>query len=212
MGRPQALSMSRHEEAAYLYVSEEWPLSTLAEHFGVTVETVRGALKRMNVKLRRRGGNAKLIDSQVEDEILHRYLDGATQQEIGDSLGVSQRVISRRLIAMGLCTQRRSVRASNWKGGKIKTDGGYVAVRIDPDNPFFCMANKNNYVPEHRLVMAQHLGRALTKDETVHHIDGNREHNDVTNLQLRFGNHGKGSAWSCAKCGCTDLVPVTLEE
>ncbi|MDQ1696617.1 MAG: hypothetical protein QOJ03_1970 [Frankiaceae bacterium] len=37
---------------------------------------------------------------------------------------------------------------------------------------------------EHRLVMAQMLGRALTDDESVHHRDGNRLNNDSSNLEL----------------------------
>lgn len=37
---------------------------------------------------------------------------------------------------------------------------------------------------EHRLVMERHLGRALTSDEVVHHIDGNRANNSLDNLEV----------------------------
>ena len=37
---------------------------------------------------------------------------------------------------------------------------------------------------EHRLVMAQVLGRPLTGDESVHHKDGNRLNNEPSNLEL----------------------------
>ncbi len=37
---------------------------------------------------------------------------------------------------------------------------------------------------KHRLVMMQHLGRELTKNEVVHHIDHNKCNNDISNLQL----------------------------
>ena len=33
----------------------------------------------------------------------------------------------------------------------------------------------------------------ITRDFTVHHIDGNRKNNDPSNLELRYGNHGKGA-------------------
>lgn len=36
----------------------------------------------------------------------------------------------------------------------------------------------------HRVIMEQHLGRFLTTDETVHHIDGTRTNNDISNLQV----------------------------
>jgi len=40
------------------------------------------------------------------------------------------------------------------------------------------------YVFEHRLVVARALGRDLLPSEEVHHVDGNRANNDLSNLQL----------------------------
>jgi len=40
--------------------------------------------------------------------------------------------------------------------------------------------------------MENHLGRLLTKDETVHHKDGNKKNNDINNLELLlFSEHSK---------------------
>jgi hypothetical protein len=62
-------------------------------------------------------------------------------------------------------------------------------------------------VTEHRLVMEKHLGRNLRRTETVHHRDGDRLNNDITNLELWIGNHGSGSrahegAAHCPTCTC----------
>lgn len=58
---------------------------------------------------------------------------------------------------------------------------GYVLVKAEPDDP---MAMRNGYVPEHRQVMARHLGRPLEKFENVHHINGVRDDNRIENLEL----------------------------
>ena len=37
---------------------------------------------------------------------------------------------------------------------------------------------------EHRLIMEEHLGRKLSSDEIVHHIDGDKHNNDILNLTI----------------------------
>ena len=45
-------------------------------------------------------------------------------------------------------------------------------------------------IDEHRLVMEIHLGRKLTRQEVVHHIDGVKQNNELSNLELMsLSNH-----------------------
>lgn len=45
---------------------------------------------------------------------------------------------------------------------------------------------------EHRHVMEQKLGRKLYPEETVHHVNGDRFNNDLSNLELFSSRHGPG--------------------
>jgi len=59
-------------------------------------------------------------------------------------------------------------------------NSGYIFV-MSKDHPH---RNRDGYVRQHRLVMEEHLGRYLDKNEIVHHIDGNKLNNSLDNLEV----------------------------
>lgn len=77
-------------------------------------------------------------------------------------------------------------------GERHMTSSGYVNVR-DTDG---IMGKAGAFVPEHRLVMAIAIGRPLTANEHVHHIDKNKANNNIENLLIvdphEHGRYHKG--------------------
>lgn len=65
---------------------------------------------------------------------------------------------------------------------RLSTSGYFMFYR--PGHP---MADKAGRLMEHRLVMAEHLGRMLDACEVVHHKDGDRQNNAIENLELMSG-------------------------
>ena len=82
--------------------------------------------------------------------------------------------------------QGQGVCNSNWKGGR-STRSGYTII----------LTRSDGYQYEHVLLMEQRIGRPLKRygpnhkdNEVVHHIDGDKMNNEMTNLQmLTHGEH-----------------------
>lgn len=175
----------------------------LAQQFGTSMTTIKHAVRRQGIMPRRCGRSALEVKAEILQYIAHHYPTGASQVSIAETLGVNQTLISRGVRQLGLQRPFRRNRDGHgrWKGGRVKTTAGYISLWIDANHPFACMAGSTGYVLEHRLVMAEFLGRPLRPDETVHHLNGAKGDNRLENLQVLNGRHGKGVRLCCMDCG-----------
>lgn len=209
--RRNALTVEQ-EQAVVVEYPHVKSSQVLADKYGCDRITILNILKRAGVSAQRRGGVEREFNPEQMDEMVALYTGGLSQENIAAQLGTSQRKVSAVLIRRGArptTIDLRGEKHPNWKGGRSAI-GQYVGVHVAPDSPYASMRQAGGYVMEHRLVMAEALGRPLMDHETVHHIDGNPQHNDLANLQLRIGKHGKGAAYRCADCGSRHIVADTL--
>ncbi len=94
----------------------------------------------------------------------------------------------------------RGAKHSIWKGGRYRCGDGYIRVWLQPDDLLYPMADHKGYVLEHRLVVAQRLGRCLLPQEKVHHKDGIKDHNELSNLELMSQANHNTKTIVCANC------------
>lgn len=72
--------------------------------------------------------------------------------------------------------ERRGAGTPWYKGGHVRKDG-YKLLSIWEND-------KKRTVLEHTYVMEQHIGRRLARNEDVHHRDGDKLNNEISNLML----------------------------
>ncbi len=194
--------------------------ASIAKEHGVATETVRSFLRRKGVELRGRAAPKKFISKEKFREVVASYKNGASTEELATQCGLSAGGLATRLKQAGVQVRPSGFQMGeahhNWKGGRIEQDG-YVLLLIYPDDPYYEMAkvkspnaNGGRYVLEHRYKMAKKLKRCLTDNETVHHKDDNGLNNNLKNLQLRHGKHGKGAAFRCHDCGSYNVEATAL--
>jgi len=182
--------------------------------YGCSDWAVRYLIKRSGSTRRTHGGQKRRFTPDEVAEMKRLTSEGWGQTAIAASLGTTQLSVSRRLLCEGIASKKHASGKNHgsWKGGVTVTQNGYLQVHVPIDHPMATMRTVTGYVLQHRLVMAEKMGRPLGRYETVHHINGVVTDNRIENLQLRQGLHGKGVVMKCACCGSTDIISTKLAE
>lgn len=177
----------------------------ISEKFNVATSVITRILKENNIIIKRVFTSDK---EEVHQKVLQMYLDGFTQEEIMKECHIRRDSVNKILTKLyqGYEDKKRKFLRKD----EIIDGNGYRKIKLDKDDTYYSMSRLNGYVFKHRYVMAKHLGRILEKKEHVHHIDGDRANNDISNLQLRTTYHGPGQTYKCNCCGSSDISPIEI--
>ena len=182
------------------YCEKEKSYSTIAEELGVSVSTVGNYLKKFGIQPRpRERATPKKMAAvtsvrdklgMTEDEfrayLTQKYENGYSMGEIANEIGMTASGVRRYFEKYDIKRRTNTAfmadpsKCPTWKGGKRITNHGYVEIYC-PNHP---NSNKRHCVYEHQLVVEDHIGRFISKGEVVHHIDGNKQNNNISNLLL----------------------------
>lgn len=194
-------TITRWAEADEAFVRKNYPRMTqseLASALGRTLSCVRTKLCRMgmtreltcehcNEQYQPRGGLQrfcpKCIHYDTECLVCSKPIRAQRSKPAKTcSFNCKQRYTS----AMRWCMKDEFgtplIRKLGTPGRKRKTMYGYIQIYF-PEHP---MAGSRGYMFEHRLVMANHIGRNLEPIERIHHINGVKDDNQIKNLEIRI--------------------------
>jgi len=165
-----------------------------AKKLGITYKTFKNKLNEYNIKLKKRNSKYEILNNKewlYNEYIINKKSIKDIASIVGCKKGTIQSSlkwakIPRRIDSVGFLLKYPDGRfgeySSNWRGGKRNGgENGRYTMILKHNHPH---ADSSGYVMEHRLVIEEKLGRILTKDEIVHHLDGNGHNNDISNLQL----------------------------
>lgn len=198
------------------YVDENMTLEEIAKELGCVIGVVGKSLKHFGIprrSCRTREGvirSDRIRELQDKEWLEKEYLEkGRSALDIAKQFGCTvwhvQACLSRFRVLKKKSGEKVGNNTAGKTGTKFQDKKGYVKI-FKPSHPF---ATSKGLVLEHRLVVEEAIGRYLTAEEEIHHVNEHTSQNHLLNLML-MKNHGDHSyfhhnppAWipCCPHCG-----------
>lgn len=159
--------MIKKETLEELYAEKEMTMREIAVALDVSTGTVYNYLKKYGIQSR------PTMTEKTKAKISDRN-KGRPSARKGCTLSEE----TKRKMSEG--HKGKTKKQSKYGGHTKKGTDGYVKV-YKPEHP---NATKDGYVMEHILVMEEKIGRYITREEAVHHINHIRDDNRIENLKL----------------------------
>jgi len=166
-------------------------ISELARRLGITYRVARYRLEKQGVETKKRAPDARAPEMS-SSEWQRLYDEAPSASALARHLGTTRPAVLYQLRKHGITVRRTGYKSPksithtgadnpNWKGGTYRHAQGYI-YELAPNHPEASKAK--GYVLQHRLVMERHLGRLLTPDEIVHHVNEVKDDNRIENLEV----------------------------
>lgn len=167
----------KKEDDYLIYHYQNKTNKDIAKHLKRTENSVKNRARKLGVKKKSHFWGDK------EDRIIEKFYGEWGVSKCKEKLpNRSKYSIHKRARELGvrcnLIKQRQNLglRKHNMPKGFYIDSNGYVV--------YSPTGKAKDRVYYHRYVMEKHLGRKLSSDEVVHHIDENKENNSIYNLQI----------------------------
>lgn len=157
------ITQDQEAEICNLYISGK-PSIEIAKIFNTSYVTIIKYLRKNNIEIRK---TFSKIDSNL---IINDYLSGLTGKKVAEKNNISISLVSYILKKYNVKVRPRASGPDNplWRGGTYKDIYKYIIL--------------NDKSKQHRTLIEDILQRKLFHWECVHHINGKKDDNDLSNL------------------------------
>lgn len=162
-GRPLNISQEKAREMYDFYISNKITIKEVAEHYGISAGKVYYVFRDCNFAMTRK----------FKHPVSESFRKQQSEKSKGHKVSEEQR---RRISEKNSCNYN----GLNGYGHTKKHNQGYILAYV-PKHP---NAHKDGYVMLHTILMERKLGRYLSNDEVVHHINHDKSDNRIENLML----------------------------